>query len=724
MSSYLLNTSHPQKLYIESDETRRSEVMKNFQRTLVPFYLCVLGLIFVFSGLSSQQTAGELFEKALYIEEAQGDLQKAIGLYQDILKQFSDNRDVAAQTQLHIGLCYEKLGLREAQKAFQKVVDNYPEQTEAVKIAKEKLDVLLRAQAIVENGRREMKVTKIYESTEKGTGFLSPDGKKIALVDFKGDIWLRDVTSAKETRLTQTPSYKYWCFWSPDSETIAYLDVLNGLYVVPAKGGEPRALVKSDSEFIKSGNFAWPTGWTADSQMITCHVSQRGLCAIPISGGEWKDIYKFPDQDEEKNVGIMALSPDGKLIAYDSKKSGNQDLFVIPVGGGLPIQITDHPESDSSPKWSPDGKYLSFTSTRTGDNSIWAVKISPDGHPEGEPLQVFRGLFSRNAYYDWVGEGKIGICLGAGISNIFMTDLETGKETQLTNILAMERHPRWSPDGQKIAFISQVSGNDSFWLIPSEGRKPIPVTLNVPNANEQRYVTRPTWLPDGKAILFGGFFGRDVGIWIVPAEGGVPQKLKFDEFEAATQVCDVSPDGAYIAFDYSASETVPEKGKEIKGSRAFGSDIYVIPFKGGTPKRITNIEKEGLGFRYPRWSPDGKKIVFNSLDWLEYNEGRDSEEIYVCSFPEGEPKPITKKMKANLVHLCWSPDGKTIFFSMMEKNQPQLYAISSDGGEMKKLNIEGSSPDISPDGKKMVFARRTSNKVEYLLVENFLGMKQ
>ena len=62
--------------------------------------------------------------------EGQGDLQKAIALYQDIVKKFPAEREVAAKAQLHIGLCYEKLGLAEAQKAFQKVVSDFPEQKE------------------------------------------------------------------------------------------------------------------------------------------------------------------------------------------------------------------------------------------------------------------------------------------------------------------------------------------------------------------------------------------------------------------------------------------------------------------------------------------------------------------------------------------------------------------------------------------------------------------
>ena len=99
----------------------------------------------------SQETAGRVFEKALYFEESEGDLQQAIGLYQKVVAQFSQDREVAAKAQLHIGLCYEKLGLNEAEKAFQQVLVNYPEQTETVHSARLKLSRLLQIQADLEN---------------------------------------------------------------------------------------------------------------------------------------------------------------------------------------------------------------------------------------------------------------------------------------------------------------------------------------------------------------------------------------------------------------------------------------------------------------------------------------------------------------------------------------------------------------------------------------------
>jgi len=113
--------------------------MRNRRKTFLTLFLTSVCLIFVFGNKNSQESAAEYFEKAFYYEDVQGDLQKAIELYEQVLKQFPENREIAAKAQLHIGLCYEKLGLKEAQKAFQGVIDKYPEQTEVVKSAKERI---------------------------------------------------------------------------------------------------------------------------------------------------------------------------------------------------------------------------------------------------------------------------------------------------------------------------------------------------------------------------------------------------------------------------------------------------------------------------------------------------------------------------------------------------------------------------------------------------------
>jgi tetratricopeptide (TPR) repeat protein len=86
--------------------------MKTSRFILILALLTSLGILMPGRAAVPQQTAGELFEKALYVEEGQGDLQKAIGIYQDLLKRFPDNGAFAAKAQLRIGFCYEKLGIQ------------------------------------------------------------------------------------------------------------------------------------------------------------------------------------------------------------------------------------------------------------------------------------------------------------------------------------------------------------------------------------------------------------------------------------------------------------------------------------------------------------------------------------------------------------------------------------------------------------------------------------
>ena len=201
-----------------------------------------LAAAFVFSGAWQQESAKQLFQRALHLEETKGDLEKAVEVYKRIVAEFPDDRVLAAQSFYHLGLCYEKLGLEEAQKAFNKVVEDYPDQTDAVKAAKEKLSLLLRARAVIEKGGKEFKITKIHEATGRN-GWLSPDGTRLALNDYNTNaLWLRDVMSGKEVCLIPPPEPMTDCFWSPDSKLIAYYTHSGDIKIVPADGGRPKTL--------------------------------------------------------------------------------------------------------------------------------------------------------------------------------------------------------------------------------------------------------------------------------------------------------------------------------------------------------------------------------------------------------------------------------------------------------------------------------------------------
>src|SRR4030043_493410 len=121
------------------------------KKSLVPIAMA-LGLAAAVCAASALQNSSQhkvLFEKAKFTMETKGDLKGAIELFEEIIKKYPNERDYAAKSLFLMGICYEKLGERQAQQAqaaFQRIVQDYPDQTEEANLAKEKLLVFQKAQ--------------------------------------------------------------------------------------------------------------------------------------------------------------------------------------------------------------------------------------------------------------------------------------------------------------------------------------------------------------------------------------------------------------------------------------------------------------------------------------------------------------------------------------------------------------------------------------------------
>jgi len=670
---------------------------------------------FLYSGAAHQESAKHLFEKALHLEETKGDLDKAVEVYKRIVAEFPGERVLAAQSFYHLGLCYEKLGLRDAQKAFQNVIEAYPDQTDTVRLAKEKLAALAGGRASLNKGDQEFKITKIHTDKFRG-GNLSPDGKTLALVDYKeNNIWLRDIASGQEVHLVRPANEILDCFWSWDSRWIAFLTGKNSVGVISAEGGQPKTIVELDPETSEPGEYIYPMGWTSDSRKLIFQDSAKGLFAVAATGGKWEEIHRFPDpQKAKEQEEWLTLSPDGKFIAYQSTQGGNQDIYVMPAKGGEPVRITDDPASDSWPNWSHDGQWLAFASTRAGDSGIWVVRINPDGKPGSRPIQAAQG--SRDCV--WMQDGRIAYSTRTYVEHIFTANTDGSQEVQLTKVNKWNAAPRWSPDSKTITFLADYGtemGRSAVWTVPAQG-------------GDEKLLTpgwAPVWSPDGKKIAYCGErrFPKAT-ISIIPAEGGEARELI--NYDGSLMALDWSPDGRHIAFSYSRRKDAKEP---IPDSLTEGNDIYIISVADGQVKRLTRMGKGDWGkkdFTSPRWSRDGKRIVFRSLDYERYEKGEsDAIGIYTMDVERGEPKFITDQLDS--FWFCWTLDGKSIISSRHEKESPGpwtadhwLYKVPAEGGKPEKMNIMGRMADLSPDGKKVVFSRNTAFGYEFWLVENFL----
>ena len=163
----------------------------------------IVVLLFAFSMVSAgygQQTAEQLYQSALYKEEIEGELDAAIKIYETIIKQYPENRPVAAKALLHSGICKERLGMKEAQKAYERVVRDYNDQAEPSKMARERLSAL--GGSGVTSGAGGLITRRILTNASDIKGVLTKDGKYIRGVDWEtGDLVQFEVASGQMSRI-------------------------------------------------------------------------------------------------------------------------------------------------------------------------------------------------------------------------------------------------------------------------------------------------------------------------------------------------------------------------------------------------------------------------------------------------------------------------------------------------------------------------------------------
>jgi len=441
--------------------------MKKMKPILILVFVAALSSLLPGSRASIQQTAGELFEKALYVEEGHGDLQKAIALYQDIVKRFPDNREVAAKALLHIGLCFEKLGTAEAKKAFQRVIDNYPEQKNEVTIARERLSRLAPVAGKVPVILSGPKFTKVKIPTKLSWSVkLSPDGKDIALISDE-KIWIMPLSGnigpdfpGKPVPLNTEEIRVEWSglAWSGDGKWIAFNDPggsdrLNQvIYIVPSSGGKPKKIVEN----FRDGRVV--------NYKISLSPDGRNLAHSSVDNHEQHIfITRVDDGSPKRLVDMQArepvFSPDGKMIAFVEDKDlgsgeGGLGLWVVPAQGGTPHLVADAGKA-SSPVWSPDGRMIAFLDS-VKNKQINFVEIPKDREARGKvtSIQAPEGTSEVTLLAGWTPDNKIGVLLTAKQEFALYTLPAAGGQAAIILPDCYALQPRWSRDGKQIFYVT------------------------------------------------------------------------------------------------------------------------------------------------------------------------------------------------------------------------------------------------------------------------------
>jgi len=711
--------------------------MKSPKNIFFAMLISAICLLFLFTNLSSQQTAGELYEKALYLEEAKGDLQKAIELYEKILKQFPEIRGVAAKAQLHIGLCYEKLGLKEAQKAFQKVIDNFPEQAEAVKVAREKLLVLLKAQAIVEEADKGFTIQKVWTGSEAdGLAAISPDGRYLAYTDWNtGNLAILEITTGEKRNLTNKGSwiesreFALFLAWSPDSKQIAYnwWDEPNyvDMRVIALDGSKPHTIHKTKNP---DKEVALVYEWSPDGKHILTLFWEEDLAGkiglVSVADGSEYIIKTL----ELKRVGFnevfnIGFSPDGQYIIYDypaEENSLNSDIYLLSVDGKQEIPLVEHPAHDVFLGWMPDGKNIIFASDRRGTLDAWIMTVEK-GKRKRDP-ELIKESIGEIYPQGFTQKGSFYYVTSKSAMNVYVTALDSGTgnviappKNPIKHLGKSTHSPSYSPDGKSLAFVSvrglQINTRSVLCIRSLETGKDQEL---IPELNDFWDLR---WSPDSRFILAlaadkSDRTGHSLICTIDTRSGEVSPiaKCQLPRRQQWFVSAEWSLDGKsifYVRNDKDLCQLLVrdlEEGKERELYRASRADRFTISR-----------------------SPDGK--------WLSlFNFRSENTALKIIPAAGGEPRELCKFEHALnwKISAEWTADGKYILYlkQISEKDEEmgmmsELWRIPIEGGEVQYLGLTMariSQLSTHPDGSQIAFSSYgpSLTQPELWVMENFL----
>ncbi len=686
-------------------------------------------------GSLTPQNGYDQFQKALAKERGEGNLEEAIVLYQKVIEGTKDE-SLAAQAQYRIGVCYEKLGQERtklAQDAFQKVVDKYPAQADTVKMAREELVVLSKAQAPPPTTRGDLTVRKLCSLGSDGSP--SPDGSFISFTEWgQGDLAVRDLAAGSVRRLTKNATGDQFVghsVVSPDNRRIAYSwydeNGVFGLWLINADGTGNRPLYKGSNDWHTE-----PLDWSPDgSQILAVHTlsypSQASkIVLVAASDGSMKVLKELG----RKAPSNMCFSPDGRFIVYDypSGSSTTSDIFVLRVDSGKVQPLIENPANDSVLGWTPDGRHVLFASDRAGSWGAWLVAVQ-DGQAQGTPRLVKQDIGTIKPM-GFARDGAFYYGVGGWVHDLYAqdVDLEAGKLLEapalaVQSFIGSNGMPTWSPDGENLAYIS---GRTSA----ASSAKSFALCLRSTKSGQERvlfpdldWFQWPRWSPDSKALIAVGCDrSNHIGAFMISAQTGAVNPVldtEKDDFNAVN-LLEWSHDGRSVYFTRN----------DWKGQK---SEIILRSLETGQERRIAALAGQNRFFTLPLLSPDGR-----SLAVIVMNQDQKSNILAVMPAEGGESRELLE-LKGNTNFtlprgLAWSPDSRNILLVKLVKmidqepsaqGRNELWLLAADSGERRKLGdlLKGNGTEISlhPNGRSLVFSANVFRS-EIWVMENFLPL--
>jgi Tol biopolymer transport system component len=466
----------------------------------------------------------------------------------------------------------------------------------------------------------------------------------------------------------------------PDERVQAAQDVILRLREIAEEGGGPRASVAA----------------TKGRRRVTVALSLAAALLVLAAAALWRWARPSAPLPPPRVVPLTTLtgvevfptfSPDGEQVAFcwGGEKSDNFDIYLEMVGSSEIRRLTTDPAPDVAPSWSPDGRQIAFTCGRPPRAGTRPRKticlVSPLGgsvrrlsdfpvppwpppswSPDGRWLAVARRPSPTEP-----GEG------------LYLLPVQGGEPRRLALPEAARAHsPRFSPDGRHLAYLSELSPAISSLEVVALGAdyepKSPPRRLTPPTSIGDTF----SWTRDGESVVYVGLHG----LWRVRITGDrPPEPIEIAGREAMQPAAAASRDRlAFVRTLRNAS---------------------VYRFQVGRPSEPVLQSSFGFDF-HPDFSPDGRRIAFESLRSMEGNA------IWLAEADGSQPSRLTRGPGHHQGAPSWSPDGERIAFdSLSENGHFDVWTIGADGSSPHQLTHDPgdeTTPSWSRDGHFVYFS--------------------
>ncbi|HEY0172119.1 MAG TPA: S41 family peptidase [Pyrinomonadaceae bacterium] len=520
---------------------------------------------------------------------------------------------------------------------------------------------------------------------------FSPDGRRLAYNQkaqaywrkfyrgsYQSDVMVADVAARKFSNLTDFEGMDSWPMWARDGNIYFVSDRdgsgLTNIWRVPESGGKAERVTS-----FKSGDVRWPA-ISADGKTIVFEhdfqVSKLDLASKRVTplrfdinaetGESLSEVRSFNSEVDDYD-----LAPNSRRVVV----SVHGEVFTVPVDEGDMRQITDSPWRDRDVTYSPDGKLIAYVSDRSGREEMYVSAVDGAGDP-----RKLTDLDALKTGHRWSPDSTQ-IAYTSSDGKLRVLNVADGQSRELsTSRYGNIGTPVWSPDGKWLAYSKpDVSRTTDIYLVPSAGGEEKKVTFD--SFSE----AGPRFSPDGRKLYFlrneSTQTGQAAGMPAVHIYSVTLERLERDPDD---------PEERAEAEAAQAEQQTPPAGEGSGGGPGAGGGMRRQMGAQRTPPRPVDIDWPGLKRRtrqltrmpFPvtnfEVSPDGRSVVFATFElagqanipviYTVQEDGRRLARVTAGTPPTtggdgpGGPPQGGGGFGGGVSNLRVSRDGRTLFF--------------------------------------------------------------